>query len=294
MSGKKLSKNIFFAGLAMIALGATSCQQSGGKASMPSDATPGDSLMFYLGQLEGERFKNEAMRDTTLQTLEGKKAYLEGVRTALGLPRQDDEAYNLGLNAGFQQARNFNNFDKEYEISLNRSIYLSSLTATVMSDSSINSHEAQTEFSRVLTQFRDQKDEAEHQKAKETLSQEAAANNLPKITDDLYGKVTQTTDSVALKDGDMVNIDAQLTRMDGTPVNAPLPHQGRIGARNMLDTLRDALEHMKSGETAEFMTTGYGLFGARAGQFGLEANEPLKLTIKASVMPEKDKDNDKK
>lgn len=275
--------------LGMMALFA-SCDQNKGTSSMPADATAADSLAFYLGQYNGEKYRNAAQYDTIFNTPEAKKAFLEGVSAALNLPRQDQEAFNQGLSMGFNVAMKLNSFEKTYSTPVNKQLFLQSLTAVLMNDSvSVSVPKVETEMQKIITTFQQQKDEADHQKAKESLSAEAAGKDLPKITDDLYGKITLKNDSAKIKEGDLVNIQLTATNMQGEPVNVPFPKVGRVGARNVNKVLSDALCHLKSGEEGEFLTSVNALLGPRAEQYRLEPSDIIKFQLKASLQPEKDK-----
>lgn len=286
-------KKIFLSTAAASLCLLTACQQSGGNgASMPSNASAADSLIFYLGEVYAAQYKNEAKADTTLDTPEAKRAYLEGVKAGINLPKDNDDAYNKGLQVGMQMATSVAQFNKEYNVTLNKTVYLSSLTGFVMSDSAVNQRDAQKEFGRLMQQFQEEKENRDREAAIETLSQAVAGKGYDKITDDLYYKITAKNDSAEIKNGDMVNPQIEVKKLDGESVYFTLPARGRVGAPNFKPVINDALMKLRSGETGEFMTTAHALFGARAQQMGMEPSEVLVYTLCASIAPEKDKAKD--
>lgn len=271
-----------------VSFGLVSCQQSkGGGDSMPSNATTTDSLLYYLGQLEGGRYINEAKMDTILATPEGRQAFLDGLNAGLNLPKADDDAYNKGLNAGFQLARNFLSFEKEYDVTLNSSTFISSLKATIANDSMPDTKIAQMEFERLVTQFGKQKEEKDRQAAAANLGKDAASKNLPQISSDLYGKITAKTDSAAIKNGDLVKLDLHIKKISGDTLAVPIPPQIRVGSRNMPEVIESALLKMKYGESGEFMSTGIAILGPQSTRMGVESSEPLIFTIKVNKVAEK-------
>lgn len=275
------------AGLLLMA----SCQDGGnGSSSMPSNATQGDSLLYYLGQTMGAQYSAMAANDTTLATDAAKKAYLAGIKAGLNIPKQDDEAYNRGVAMGMQMAASFLEFNKEFNLTLDPKVFLSSVTATVLSDSMPDQREAQTKVSELFENIQKAKAEKDKAAAMETLNQAIAGKDLTKFADDLYGKITVKTDSAAIKDGDLVNINITVKNLAGEPVNFRFPPKGRVGAPNFPVVANDALLKMKSGETGEFTTTAVSLMGPRAHQMGVEPTEVLTFTLSASIQPESNND----
>lgn len=280
-----MKKKLFLAAGIMAAL-LSACQQNeGGMPTMPVGATAGDSLLFYLGELSGTQFKNMALTDTTLSTDQAKNAYLAGVQAGINLPKAEDAAYNQGLQTGMMMGANIVQFNKLYGLTLNNSVFLSSIKATVLTDSAVNSTEAQREFQRLMMKFQQEKEEQDKALANETLAQAVSGKDLTKINDDLYGKVTEKNDSAEIKDGDMVKLDIQVTTLEGQPVAFNAPLRGRVGAPNLRPVFTDALKKQRSGETGEYFTTAYSLFGARAEQMGYDTKQVLCFNLKASLEP---------
>ena len=252
------------------------------------NATAADSLVYYFGQMRGAEFKRQAERDTTLAEAQSRKAYIQGVQAGLNAVKNADEAYNQGLFLGMQMAMNIQQFKEDYDVELNKRVFVESLSNAVNSDSLSNPQEMQREFYKIMGKFNEQKEERDKAAASESLSQEATNLKLSKIADDVYGEVTVKNDSVALKDGDNVKMDLSLATVAGKELNAPLPTRGKIGARNIVAPVNDMLRSLKSGETGKFITPARALFGPRVAQLGLEPSDVVVVTLKASILPDED------
>lgn len=266
-----------------------SCQGGPSQGQLSGDlksATPADSLIYYFGQMRGAEYRRQAERDTTLADAQAKKAYLQGVQAGMNAVKNGDEAYNQGLFLGMQMALNIQQFKDDYDIELNRRIFMSSLTEAVNADSLASAQDIQREFYKIMGKFNEEKEAREKAAAAESLSQEAQKLNLAKISEDVYGAVTVKTDSVALKEGDNVEMEYQLTNAAGKDIEAPLPNKGKIGARNVAAPINAMLMTLKSGETGKFITSARALFGPRVSQLGLEPSEVVTVTLKASIATE--------
>ena len=71
----------------------------------------------------------------------------------------------------------------------------------------------------------------------------------------LYGEVTAKNDSAKIKTGDNVVMEIKLSNAGGKEIEAPLPSRGKVGARNIMAPLNDALTALKTGETGQIRDT---------------------------------------
>ena len=278
----KLIKLLPIAALAIIA---TSCQNTG-SGSLSKDSTPADSLMYYLGQMRAADYAREAKRDTTMDNAAAKRAYLQGFQAGMNGMRADDEAYNRGFQQGVQMAMNMHEFSENYDMKLNGQVFLGSLSACLAADSLPESREIQQEFRKVMNSITTAKENRDKEASRETLTQVAAKLNLPKIADDLYGKVTETTEGEQIKEGDEVKLDVKAEKADGSSFKGNLPTRGKVGARNFPEPLNDAIISLKDGETGHFATTAMALYGQRCKQMGLEPSDIITFTLKAETIKE--------
>lgn len=264
---------------------ATSCQNSG--SGLSENSTQTDSLMYYLGQMNGAEYLREANRDTTMKEDSEKQAYLNGVRAGLATLKEGNDNYNRGVMQGIQMASQMLSFADQMEVTVNKPVYVNSLTSTVMGDTVPNTAAFQGEFRRLMQAIQDQKTEKDKVASRVSLKSEAEKAGLPEISDDLYGKVTEANnDSVTLKKGDEVRVIAEITKGENERVNLSLPGKGKIGnERNYPAVMSEAMEQLKSGETGEFMTTAFALLGNRAKQQGLEPTDVICLKITPTLVP---------
>lgn len=283
-----------FLPIAAIACLAASCQ-TGGNGELSATASQTDSLMYYLGKLNAADYLREANRDTTLKEASEKQAYINGVRAGLAALKEGNESYNKGVMLGMQMASQMMSFSEQMDVKINRNSYIGSLTAAVMADTLPNTMQAQTEFRKVMQNIENSKEEKDKATSQESLKTVAEKDGLPKINDDLYGKVTNTTDGVALAEGDEVNTQITITKEDGENVSMPLSPKGKIGnKRNYPEVVSAAILTLKSGETGEFLTSAHALVGGRAQQLGLKPADVVKMTVTATVVPQEENKEESK
>ena len=274
--------------IAAIACLAVSCQNGSGSLSENSSQT--DSLMYYLGQMHAADYLREANRDTTLKEASEKQAYLSGVRAGLAALKEGNESYNKGVMMGMQMASQMMSFTEQMGVDINKNAYISSLQGALMADSMPNTSQAQRDFRTVMQNIEAAKEARDKAASQESLNKVAASSDLPKINDDLYGKVTEANnDTIKLTDGDEINLVAQVTKEDGENVNVPMSPKGKIGnKRSFPELVSTAVLTLKSGETGEFLTTAHALLGSRASQMNLEPTTVLKLTLTPTLVPKEE------
>ena len=277
-------KLLRFLPIAAIACAAVSCQNGGGGLSENSTQT--DSLMYYLGQMNAADYLREASRDTTLKEASEKQAYINGVRAGLSALQEGNEAYNRGIMLGMQMANQMMSFSEQMGVTINRNSYISSLSSAIMADTMPNTVKAQTEFRSVMSSIEAAKEARDKAASQESLKQVAASDNLPQINDDLYGKITSTTDGEALADGTEVNVEVKFTKENGDAISLPVAPKGKIGnKRSFPEIVSTAMMQMKSGETGEFLTSAHALMGQRVSQLNLEPADVVKMVITATAVP---------
>ena len=274
--------------LAAIACLAVSCQNGSGNLS--ENATQTDSLMYYLGQMHAADYLREANRDTVMKETSEKQAYLSGVRAGLSALKDGDDNYNKGVMMGMQMASQMMSFTEQMGIEINKSAYVSSLQGALMADSMPNTTEAQREFRAVMSNIEKAKEARDKEASQESLKKVAESAGLPKISDDLYGKVTEANnDTVSLADGDEVNLIIKISKENGDNVNVPMPPKGKIGnKRSFPEVVSAAMVTLKSGETGEYLTTAHALLGSRATQMNLEPTDVLKVTLTPTLVPKEE------
>ena len=279
--------------VAAVACLMASCQQSGGSLSDASSQT--DSLMFYLGQINAGDYLREAERDTTMKEYSARQAYMDGVRAGLKVLKDGDENFNKGAMLGMQMAFNMVNFSEQMEVTIDKSAYITSLGSAIAADTMPNVQMAQMEFRRLMGDIEKAKKDRDQMASREGLKQVAENAGLPKIDDDLYGKVTTATDGAILNQGDEVNVETEITQEDGTPVKIPVQSKGKIGNKRAFpEIISNAMLNLRSGETGEFMTTAHALTSGRTQPLNLKPTDIIKIKITATLVPVEDDKKDEK
>ena len=285
-------KILRFLPVAAIAMLAVSCQNGGGTLSESSTQT--DSLMYYLGQMNAGDYLRQAQTDTMMKEASEKQAYLDGIKAGLGALREGNDNFNKGVMMGVQMAGQMLNFSEEMGVTVNKNQYVGSLSSALAADTMPNTQKAQMEFRRIMSDIDNAKKERDKVASQETLGQEAKAADLPKIDDDLYGKVTETTDGAILNEGDEVTTEIKVTQANGDPVNMPMSNKGKIGNnRNFPSIISNAMLNLKSGETGEFMTSAHALLGSRVKQMNMKPTDILKISVKATLVPQEENKDEK-
>ena len=286
-------KILRFLPIAAIACLSVSCQNGGG-SSLSENASQTDSLMYYLGQMNGADYLREADRDTTMKEASQKQAYLSGVKAGLSALKDGNEAYNRGVMLGMQMASQMMSFCEQMDVDINKSSYINSLTSAVMADTLPNTSLAQTEFRKVMQNIEAAKKAKDDAASRESIKKAAESANLPKITDDLYGKATDKVEGDSITKGAEINLTAEFTKENGETINIPCPPKGVVGnKRNYMEVLSDAIETLKSGQTGEFLTTAHALLGNRAAQMNLEPTDVIKIKITPTLVPATEEEKEK-
>lgn len=287
-------KFLRFLPIVAIACAAVSC--TNGSSSLSEGSTQTDSLMYYLGQMHGADYLREANRDTTMKEASEKQAYIAGVRAGLAALKEGNEVYNRGVMMGFQMASQIMSFSEQQDVTIDPGVYVASLKSTLLADSMPNVQEAQMNMRKVMTNIQEAKEAKDKAASQETLKQAAEKDNLPKISDDLYGKTIEANnDTIAFSDRDEITLVSKATNLEGEPVNISLPAKGKLSnRRSYAEVVADAIKSLKNGETGEYLTTAHALLGARAAQMGMEPTEVIKLTLTPTLVPQEPKEEPKK
>lgn len=241
------------------------------------DATPADSLVYYLGTLRGAEYNHEAKNDTTLSSVKARQQFLDGTRAGFEAVKDDDEAYNRGLLLGMQISMNINQFKEEYGVQLPERVFLEALAYAIENDSAINTGAVQGDLYRLVNRFSAEKQANDRKAASEALKQQAEKDGLTELSYNLYGKPTSGENLI--KRGDIVNFSIKVTTEDGHEVEASFPSELVVGHRLADSPVTFALLTLSDGESARFLTSANDLFMQRAAQHNLKPDRLLWLDI---------------
>ncbi|MDE6533181.1 MAG: hypothetical protein K2J49_00650 [Muribaculaceae bacterium] len=274
-------KSLFSIAAAGLMLAA--CQNPEGKTlGQVSDASKADSLIYYFGQMSGADYQRKADSDTTLATDNARKEYISGVKAGLNAIKAGKDTYNDGLMMGMQIAMNMAQFKKDYGVTLSNKVYLESLAEAISSDSLGNPQKMQQEFYRIMSEFNREKELRDSEAASEALAKAAAAKNMSKISDNLYGNVAKN-DGEKLKDGDNIKLNIKITDTNGKTVKAPMPSTLTIGRRMKESPLNEAFLSLSSGQNGVFLSSAQALFGPRCTQLGLQPDDVLTIDMTPTI-----------
>lgn len=242
------------------------------------DATAADSMIFYFGQLRAADYWREAQADTTLATRESRDEFLRGLRAGMDAVR-DKDAYNQGVYVGIQLAMNMKEMQEGYDIKFNRDILFDAISDGLRNDSAVDMSEATKEYTRLINDLNQQKEERDRAKGREALAAEAKALKMTKINDDLYAAApTKPGTGDVVKLGDNVSVVMDIAVVGGEMIDNQATPSLKVGSR-LVGPVTEALLTMRPGETREFLTTPPALMGRMYLRRGLNANDILKLTI---------------
>lgn len=148
---------VFVACLALGSCGRTAPHQ----LSEIKNATPADSLAYYLGAMRGIEYNHAAKGDSTLNSEMSRIQFIEGTRAGLEIINPEHEPYNRGVLLGVQIALNMNQFKEEYGVQLPEHVFLEALAYAVENDSSLNAPEIQSKLYHLVNKFASEKEKIE-------------------------------------------------------------------------------------------------------------------------------------
>lgn len=268
---------LFLAGLALLGAG---CDR--GIKSHETDlaeATPGDSLMYYFGQLRAHRFWDLAVGDTTLRSLENRKKYLEGVKAGMEAVNGEETAYNIGVRMGVRMADIASKFEEEYGLELDREILYNSLAEAVAKGSDIDAQKNQSNFYSVLHNIKDNREKVLMQSAAQELARQAKARKMNKITDVLYGVRTVASSGQKIHVGDSIAVEMRFKGPDQEDLGMPSPQAVTVGDDSTAPVITLALSALRESESAVFATSAAALLGDQAALIYLKPNDIVYLHV---------------
>jgi hypothetical protein len=265
----------------ILALGLVNC--GGGESKSLSDvknATPSDSLSYYLGEMQASQYFGMCQQDSTIK----RKGYEEGLMKGLELLRDDDDSYNAGLMQGIQLAAQLKGTQKEMsEIQFSKSLFQSGFNYALTGDSIRNLAEDQTAFQNVMRGMSARQEVIDSQKISDNIAEYIKKNpGFEKIGENEYIKVVKPGSGETLQNGDSITYTLKMASADGKDLsrfNLPDNHVV-IGKTLTADyPYASAIMKMKPGETANIIISAKSLFNNYVSQVGLKSTDFLVLTV---------------
>lgn len=271
-----------FAAVAAAILLLASCTNTQrGDISEYPDPTPGDSLLFYYGQLRAYEYMREADNDTSLRSRKQRDEFLAGVKAGLKTIREgdDDDNYNRGVRLGVRMGIRLLRFEKQYGITLNEHTLFSSLAYGLEDETDINPEATQKAFYKVFDQIKLQKLSEDKKKSRLTLVEVARRHQMVKISDQLYCHIEHQGSGHKAQPGELVYVTVDYTYANGEDLGFPSPEFVRVGSEGMPHVMTEAYSQLADGATALFATTALDLFGNRIDVLGIPPSEVILISI---------------
>lgn len=276
----------------LAALGSLLLTSCGGNSTSDlneiSDASTGDSLLFYYGRDVATDFWREADGDSTLRLESSREDYLRGVKAGLSAVR-DNDAYNQGIYVGLQVATNLRELKRNYpDLEIDDQVFLSAMRAALENDSVVDAPQNKADFYRLLDHLARTKEKSDTEKARVLLKETAEKLGMNQISEFLYGKAVTQGSGPILKDGDVIELDITAAFANGQMVGMSFPKQAMVGRNYQSPIISEALRTMKVGETKQFIASPVQLTPRRYHQGEYSADRVIKFTIfvKSLVNPD--------
>lgn len=273
---------------ALLLVGFVSCNRAPKSLAEMPDPTAGDSLMYYLGQMQADEFWRQTETDSTLAEASARAEFLKGVRAGMKAADGND-AYNRGLFLGVQLAMNSKEYKEAYEITLDEKLLLAGLEGGLESDTAVNIADAHAGFYKVVDRLNAVKEERDTSKARAALASAASKKGMKKEQEDLYAVDVTPARGVKLKEGDRVTLNITAATLSGHMAGGHFPNVTTLGEGRLPDVIRQAVYTMTPGQTRQFMTTPMAIFGRRYVRMNLSPDEPVIFTVnvdRAAAEPE--------
>ena len=274
---KTLSAIILGLGLLSGFTGCTQSQKSPiNNLGVPS---PADSLLYFYGLTEGAEYWRQAAIDTVMASRHERDRYLKGLHDGLNAVAEVNDTYNRGLQEGINLALSLYDYNRIYNVRLNRDLLYQSIEYALLNDSVVTLAEAAEGFRSVLARLNLRKRRKEVAEMHLTLKAEAARLGYKKISDELYAKDVKVGSGDSIRRGDIVFFDIEYTLEDGTNLLMPTPEQLRAGSPTMAPVISEILYGLRKGGSGLYLTTAQGLFGDRYQTLGLTSGQVILLNV---------------
>ena len=264
------------------ALALSSCSGGGSStADNLKDAAPGDSLLYYFGQIQAAEYWRQAESDTTLRDEKSREDFMRGVKAGMDAVRSED-AYNQGVYLGVQMAMQIKESEEAYGIKCNKGVLLDAIKGGLANDSAVNIGEANMAFRGIIDNLEARKEAADKEAARSALAKEGQALKMKMIDKDLYAAApTKAGSGPMLKTGDHVAVTAIFSHLDGKEIDRQAPQDLPVGEM-LPGPITEALLTMNTGETREFLTTASALYGRYYQRYGMKADDIIRILLSTS------------
>lgn len=278
----KIKKILYSAAIAaVVTSGITSCENSEGgevrKLSDYKDATIGDSVSYYIGQMGALEYWRGAHQDTMMMDRASRDQFLKGLRAGYDA-LNDNEAYNQGYAAGLSLAMQMKQMGEDFDVKVNKRILVNAFEDGLRYDSVLDAGEVQKGFTDVSNTLQTRKETADREAALKILKELASSKKLTEVNSTLYASAAQGAAGQLLKQGDRVSISVEMKNNKGETIDQRDDPNLEIG-KMYAGPITQALLTMSVGQTRTFYTYAQGLFGRFTQRYRLKGTEVVSFVI---------------
>lgn len=278
-----MKKTIFFI-VALLVVMATGCEKEPKSLADIKNATPADSMMYFLGEMVASNYWKDAQTDTMLGTQKAREQYNKGLRE--GLKRaKESVAYNKGLAEGVRLAIRIQEFERRYDVEFPEKILAAAVKNTLESDNRNMVAESQQNFYHIKNRFESKAAGREGIVAKQRLETVAGEEGYSRVNDSLYVRdITPSGGGELFRDGEQVNVSISASTIYGKEiVTVQYPDIVTIGEGRLPEIIAQGLRTMTDGQTRTFITTPRTLLGRKYNEnYHIPYEEPVRFTVKAT------------
>ncbi|MDE5869208.1 MAG: hypothetical protein K2H18_03160 [Muribaculaceae bacterium] len=248
-----------------------------------------DSLIYYYGLLEGEKYMQAAEKDTVLKTRRERERYLKGLKDGLKAVAEINDTYNRGLQDGVNLALSLYEYNRIYGTDLNRELLYQSIAYALESGIEFNDSNLLKEFHSVVGRldFKKRREMVENMHL--SLVEEAKRLKMKKVSDDLYVNDANIGEGPLIRRGNLVFATLNYMLENGHNLEMPASQQLIVGGPTMSNVMIEVYTRMRSGGSAQYITTAGALFGQRAVQLQLQPDEVILMSVEINNVVDPDK-----
>lgn len=275
-------KKKIFGAIAVGAMLLTSCSQAPtpqGLSEIPN-ATKSDSLSCYWGTVASVNFWRQSAQDTALLDEASKKAYLEGFQKALNMAEGDD-AYLSGLMVGMQVAMTCNQFQKDYQVALDKNVIINSFAYAMQSDTTVDMSKFQGEMMPLLNRLEEEKSAREKAEADKLIEEEMKKLGYIKADNGVVHKIVAPGAGKQLERGEYVLASLKFTDLNGKTI-VPMgsePQTIIVGKYRFADIVNKVMPMMNVGAKYSVLASAVDAFGPQARQLRLNGNDIVCIEV---------------
>lgn len=274
-------RHLTFIGL-ILTLFASCVPERGKTLSDFPDATTGDSLLYYYAQIRANEYWEKATNNPELKAPEERLNFIDGIRKGIEAMRikDDNEAYNMGVNMGVKIAERFIEFEHRYGVKFDDEILISSLIKGLEdSVDEVPMLEAQEQYYHLLRELKSKRRAELTPKVKQQLIELARDHHLSKIKNNLFYRIEKKGVGPYPASGDAIQISADYQLANGEVLGIPAEERLIMDSPGIPQVMDEAYSRLNKGSVGIFATSADALFGSRCRIMGVQPEDLVIVTI---------------